>query len=150
MTPPRTFGAKAIITPMTPKMIATIARIKPQKAPVAKLRIAAMSEIMAGTLKPARVCPVVSMPESTPPRHGSKPDAYGDFPPYPRGADGGSSDLGWSDQRLAQAVANETQLTRIDDFTPVRVRNSKDITGHTVLRIDLGLGDVQAHLFDDA
>ena len=54
--PPRILEDKAMITPMIPKKIATKASTNPQKAPEAKLQIAATRAIKDGTLKLA--CPV--------------------------------------------------------------------------------------------
>ncbi|MDB6019817.1 MAG: hypothetical protein JWR19_4306 [Pedosphaera sp.] len=51
MMPPRTLGEKESIKPMSPKTMATTARMKPQNAPVPKLSRAATIAMMEGMRK---------------------------------------------------------------------------------------------------
>ena len=53
--PPLTREEEAMITPMIPEMMAMTAKTKPRRAPVEKLRTAAMMAMMEKTLKVAFV-----------------------------------------------------------------------------------------------
>lgn len=59
--PPRTRGESDSKIPMTPKKIATSARINPENAPTNKLATAAQMAMIAGILKCALLC-TLSMP----------------------------------------------------------------------------------------
>ena len=59
--PPRTLAREAEIMPMSPNAIATMAKTKPSKGPVTKLRMAATMAIIANTLNFAGAVTCCSM-----------------------------------------------------------------------------------------